>query len=332
MKRSIAVLLSMILMVGSFCASSAETLTGSRLYLAFGLFSVQTDTKSTNVQNTGNELGDLRYELDAFPELVYANYAPLESYEQTAQRKLNSYISYLYAVVCHSSNYSETDVTEETLSNGIRIRWQLMRGDKYHALWFEAFTENMGYNICVYSEATDEQDGKMLSLMRSFEVNANMEQDLMLKRQTANGDGSFISVDHGLRIQLDETWKPVEIDSLLLDNSALILEKEEGACLIQLLHLEPYEESVKQDLFKWYVQNYGQGYDEEKVYTINLDGLGVTAIVLDAEANIYLKQVAFVYQNRAYFGSFMWIKPLDAQMRPFMDAALKSLKPGFVME
>ena len=112
-----------------------------------------------------------------------------------------------------------------------------MRGDKYHALWFEAFTENMGYNICVYSEATDEQDGKMLSLMRSFEVNANMEQDLMLKRQTANGDGSFISVDHGLRIQLDETWKPVEIDSLLLDNSALILEKEEGACLIQLLHL-----------------------------------------------------------------------------------------------
>ena len=73
-------------------------------------------------------------------------------------------------------------------------------------------------------------------------------------------------------------------------------------------------------------------YDEEKVYTINLDGLGVTAIVLDAEANIYLKQVAFVYQNRAYFGSFMWIKPFDAQMRPFMDAALKSLKPGFVME
>lgn len=332
MKQSIALLLSMILILGSFCTAPAETLNGNRLYLAFGLFSVQTDAKSTNVQNTGNALGDLRYELDAFPGLVYANYAPLESYEQTAQRKLNSYISYLYAVVCYSPNYSETDVTEETLPNGIRLRWQLMRGDRYHALWFEAFTENMGYNVCVSSEAADEQDEKMFSLMRSFEVNASIEQDLLLIRQTANGDGSFISVDHGLRIQLDESWKPVEIKSMLLDNSAFILEKDGGACLIQLLHLEPYEESVTQDLFKWYVQNYGQGYDEEKVYTVELDGLGVTAIVLDAEANIYLKQAAFVYQNRAYFGSFMWIKPYDAQMRPFMEEALKSLMPGFISE
>ncbi len=332
MKRRIAFLLAAMLILVALSAALAEMLSGSRLYLAFGLFSVQTDAKDTNVPNTGNPLGDLRYELDAFPQRVYANYAPLESYEQTAQRKLDSYISYLYAVVCFSPNYSETDVTEETLPNGIRLRWQLMRGDRRHALWFEAFTEKMGYNVCVDGEATDELDEKMLSLMRSFEVNTITEQDLLRIRQTENGDGSFISADHGLRIQLDEAWRPVEIESMLLDNTAFMLEKDEGACLIQLLHIEPYDEIVTLDLFKWYVQNYGQGYDEGKVYTVDLEGLGVTACVLDAEANIFLKQVAFVYQNRAYFGSFMWIKPYDAQMRPFMDQALKSLVPGFASE
>lgn len=330
MKRNITVFLLFALVLNIICTASAETLGGNRLYMAFGLYSVKTDAENTNVQNTGNALGDFRYELDAFPELIYSNFAPLDSYEMTAQRKLNSYISYLFAVVCEDPGaYTETEIAEETLSNGIRIRWQLMRGNVHHALWFEAFTDTMGYNICVYGEATDEQDAKMMDLMRSFETNGDMEQDLMLVRQTCNGDGSFTSVDHGIRIQLDETWKPVEIENLLLENTAFMLEKDEGSCLIQLMHSEPCEVADAPEYLKWYVETYQQGYKERKVYTVDIDGLGTTAYVLDAKENIHMKHVALVYQNRCYYGSFMWIKPYNKQMRSFMEDALKSLTPGF---
>ncbi len=172
----------------------------------------------------------------------------------------------------------------------------------------------------------------MLALMRSFEVDADIERDLLNVRQRTNGDGSFLSVDHGLKIQLDDTWKPVEYQSMLLDNTAFVLEKEEGRCLIQLLHVEPYQDEDAQGLLKWYMENYQQGFDEDKVYTVEIEALGVTAYVADTEANIYLKNAAFVYQNRCYLGSFMWIKPYDEQMRPFMAEALQSLAPGFGLE
>ncbi len=336
MKRSAAIVLLLVVMMGIISPTFAETLSGNsgnRLFMAFGLYSVETDAENTDVPNTGNALSDFRYELDAFPELIYSNYAPLDSYENTAQRKLDSYVSYLFSIICGDfTSYTESDIVEETLDNGIRINWQLMRGDIRHALWFEAFTDKMGYNVCVFGMPTEEQDAKLLQLMRSFEVNEDMEKDLLFIRQTPNGDGSFTSVDHGLRIQLDETWNPVEIDDMLLENTAFILEKDEGSCLIQLLHSEPYEEAGAPEMLKWYVENYQQGYKKRKVYTVPIDGLGATAYVLDAKENIYMKHVAFVYQNRCYYGSFMWIKPYENQMRSFMEEALMSLKPGFVSE
>lgn len=330
MRRSVIGFLLLVFMLNMICPASADEIIGNRLYMAFGLYSVQTSSENANVPNTGNALGDYRYELDAFPELIYSNYAPLDSYEQTAQRKLNSHISYLFAAVLGDPHvYTESEVAEEVLPNGIRIRWQMMRGDRRHALWFEAFTDKMGYNVCVHSDPTDEQDEKLLSLMRSFEVNEDMEQDLILVRQTANGDGSFTSVDHGLKIQLDETWKPVEIEGMLLENTAFILEKDEGSCLIQLLHSEPCEAEDAPEYLKWYVENYQQGYKERKVYTIEIDGLDAVAYVLDTKENIYMKHVAFVYQNHCYYGSFMWIKPYNKQMRTFMERALMSITPGF---
>ena len=95
----------------------------SRLDIAFGLFSVTLPEGVTPGPNTGNQLSDFRFETDGDMRLIYANYAPMEEYESTARRRMDSLVSMVFALSgADMSHYSETEIAEETLENGIRLR------------------------------------------------------------------------------------------------------------------------------------------------------------------------------------------------------------------
>ncbi len=299
----------------------------NRLEMAFGLFSVEIPAEAEIISINKAGLCDLSYEISTFPHRVNANFAPLDTYENTAARKLDSYISLLYAL-CGPGDYTETEMTEETLPNGVKLRWQLMQGSENHALWFEAFTTDFGYNVCLMGEATDEQDQAMLALMRSFRADAAREQSLLQVRQTKLADGAFISVEHGLQIQLGEEWNLVTMADMLRPDSAFILEKEGGRWLIQMMYTYPMAAEDSKALMDWYASirktYYGGTLGEP--YTVTLENLGgIEAWVVDEVSGIYARNIAFVHEGYGYYGSFMWIQPDDDQARPFMEAAIHSL-------
>ena len=139
-------LLLISMMILAFCLSvSLAEEESNRLSIAFGLFSVELPEGVLAGPNTGNALSDFRYETDGMPSIIAAHYAPLDQYEATASRRLDSYISYVFAM--SGENYSETEVQEETLENGVRLRWQIMRGDALHALWFEGLAQTSAQNV-----------------------------------------------------------------------------------------------------------------------------------------------------------------------------------------
>ena len=50
-----------------------------------------------------------------------------------------------------------------------------MRGDAIHALWFEAFDDQFGYNMCIQCRADTADDEAMLAVMRSFRADPELE-------------------------------------------------------------------------------------------------------------------------------------------------------------
>ena len=326
MKRVFCSLLMAVILCGlTLCGAEQENKTENRLEMAFGLFSVEIPAGAEAGPNTGNYLSDLRYEVNGFPRLIYANFAPVGEYRQHAAKKLDSYVSLMFALC--GDDYSETEITEESLPGGVSLRWQLMRGRAAHALWFEAFTEDFGYNLCLYGSPTQEQDQKMLNLMRSFRADGEREKDLLEIRQTREADGNFVSAEHGLRIKLDDAWNPVTLADMLLPETAFALEKDGGRWLIQLMYTMPVEPEDTKALLQWFLQSY-RG-DSGEPYPVILEGLGgVEAWVSEQETDIFIKNVVFVYEGYGYYGSFMWIKPDDEIARPYMEAALLSLSAG----
>ena len=70
----------------------------SHLDIAFGLFSVALPEGVTAGPNTGNVLSDFRFEVKGNFRLIYANYAPMDEYESTARRKMDSLVSMVFAL------------------------------------------------------------------------------------------------------------------------------------------------------------------------------------------------------------------------------------------
>lgn len=303
----------------SACAEEAAR----PLDMAFGLFTVDVPAEAEPGANTGHMIYDLRYDLGN-GMLIYANFSPAEAYEADAWRKLNSCVSMMYALGGPGEEYTETEVAEETLPNGVKIRWQLMQGSALHTLWFEAFTENMGYNMIISGEPTEENDAAMLAMMRSFRVNAPQEADVLyIHQRQLSEDGVFLSAEHGLTIRLDESWQPVPYPEMLLPQTAFMLEKEGGRWLIQLLYTVPADAGDGKALLDWYVSARGGNPGEASVIT--LENLGVEAWTVVESSGIYMQHIAFVHEGYGYYGSFMWITQDDAEARPFMKTAIQSL-------
>lgn len=320
MKKFLALLaaLCMLLPLSALAEESAP------LEMAFGLFSVDAPAGAVINHTPGNMFSDLRCEIAPYGMLVYANYAPAQEYESTAQRKMNSCVSMMFALGGGGS-YTETDVAEETLPNGVKLRWQLMQGSSSHTLWFEAFTADMGYNMVITGDAAEEADAAMLAMMRSFRVNAEQEQDVLYIHQRQLAEGAFLSAEHGLTIRLDEAWRPVSYPEMLLPQTAFMLEKDGGRWLIQLLYTLPADVSETRALLDWYLSARGSTAAPE---ALQLAGLGTEAWVAEENVGIFMRHIAFVHEGYGYYGSFMWIPEDDAQARPFMDAAIQSIAPA----
>lgn len=294
------------------------------LEMAFGLFGVDVPAGAVVTHTPGNMFSDLRCQIEPWGMLVYANYAPVEEYESTAQRKMNSCISLMFALG-GPGDYTETEVAEETLPNGVRLRWQLMQGSSTHTLWFEAFTADMGYNMVISGDATAEADAAMLAMMRSFHADTPQEQDVLYIHQRQLADGAFLSAEHGLTIRLDEAWQPVSYPEMLLPQTAFMLEKDGGRWLIQLLYTLPVDASETRALLDWYLSARGSTAAPE---SLQLAGLGTEAWVAEENVGIFMRHIAFVHEGYGYCGSFMWVPEDDAQARPFMDAAIQSIAPA----
>ncbi len=323
MKKRVLTAALVIAMAAVLCMTAAAEGEDRRLDIAFGLFSVELPEGVTAGPNTGNELSDFRFETDGMLKLIYANCAPMDEYESTAQRKLNSYISFVFSIA--GGKYSETEIREETLENGIRLRWQIMRGAAIHALWFEAFDDQFGYNMCMYGSAETADDEAMLDVMRSFRADPERERDLKEIRQTKLPDGSFVSVEHGLKIRLTDEWNVVPFDDLLRPDTAFVLEKDDGRWMIQLLYTHPVDAGDASGLLNWFLQSQGAGSVAGEPFTVKLEDLGVDALVSEVDANVTMLNVAFVYEGYGYYGLFMWVSDIDAEARPFMLEALRTM-------
>ena len=297
-----------------------------RLDVAFGLFSVALPEGTAAGPNTGNELSDFRFKAEGNLRLIYANYAPMDEYESTAGRKLNSLVSMMFALSgSDMSKYSETEIAKETLDSGIRLRWQLMRGDAIHTLWFEAFDEQFGYNMCIQSSAKTADDEAMLAVMRSFRADPERERDLLDVRQTQLPGGAFISVEHGLQIQLNEDWEIVPYKEYLQPGTAFMLVLNEGEQMVQLFNIFPVDAGDARALLDRFLQAKG-GSAAGEPYAVTLDGLGgVEAWVAEEAPGVHMYNVAFVYEGYGYYGMLMWVPQDDAEARPFMMEALRTL-------
>jgi len=324
MKKMILCLLCVLLVLPAAALGETAAMAENRMEFAFGLFSVALPQGMSHEQVTADVLYDMRCEVDGLTLPVGTSYAPLAEYETSAHTALNSRISMLYAL-SGGGEYTETEVAEETLPNGVRLRWQLVQGSSMHALWFEAFTENFGYNMTLSGEAAEDSDEMLLGIMRSFRVDTEHELDILNLRQQALPGGAFVSCEHGLQLQLDESWNIVADPYLMMPGTAFILEKEEYRWMIQLIYTPSWPAEDTQGLLDAYLQMRGSaGLSEPK--TITLEGLGgVEALTVVEQSGVYMQHIAFVHEGFGYCGSFMWIVPDDETARPWMDAAIQSI-------
>lgn len=320
MKRWLACLLLAAMMIPFAALGETDE---NRIDFAFGLFSVALPQGWTSEDATADVLYDTRVAVDGLTLPLGVSYAPVELYETTARKALNSRLSMLYAF-SGGGEYTETEVTEETLPGGVRLRWQLMQGSSIHTLWFEAFTENFGYNMTLSGAPTAESDAALLGIMRSFAADTAQELDILRIRQTVLPGGAFVSCEHGLQLQIGEGWNVVTDPNLMRPETAFILEKDGYRWMIQLMYVTSWPEDEGRQLLDAYLDMRGAtGLGEPEV--IRLDGLGTQAFTVVEESGVVMRHIAFIHGGYGYYGSFMWIVPDDAVARPLMDEAIRTM-------
>ena len=323
MKKLIIWLMLACLCIASPLSAHAEG-EPQPLEMAFGLFTVDAPAGAVITHTAGNMFSDLRCEIEPWSILLYANYAPTSEYEASAQKKLDSCVSMMFAV--SGGDYTETEIAQETLPSGVSVRWQLMQGSNAHTLWFEAFTADMGYNMIITGDPNEETDAALLAMMRSFRVDASQEADVLyIHQRQLSEDGVFLSAEHGLTIRLDESWQPVPYPEMLLPQTAFMIQTGDGRGLIQLLYTLPVDAANTRDLMDWYLALRGSSAQPEPLH---LSGMDAEAWIAEENIGIFARHIAFVHEGYGYFGTFMWVPEDDATARPFMDAAIQSIVPA----
>ena len=99
----------------------------------------------------------------------------------------------------------------------------------------------------------------------------------------------------------------------------------EGEQMVQLFSTYPVEAGDARALLDWFLQAKG-GSSAGEPYAVTLDGLGgVEAWVAEEAPGVHMYNVAFVYEGYGYYGMLMWVPQDDAEARPFMLEALRTL-------
>ncbi len=322
-KRMTVLLLILALTLSTACAGPAkEEEKGNRLDIAFGLFSLELPQGVSAGHNTGNLLSDHRYELEGMDGILYANCSPAEEYASTAGKRLDSLLSAVFALT--GGNWEETDIREERPA-GVSLRWQSLRAETKNVLWFEAFDDSFGYNVCLEYDPGIPDD-TVLAMMRSFRANAERERDLLEVRQTQPEQGTFVSTEHGLMLRLTRDWKPVTQEQMIHPNTAFVLEKGAGRWMIELLRTVPAGPEDARGMLEDLLESRGYAAEASEPHAVLLKYLGGTeAWVSEVDRNVIMLHVAFVHEGYGYYGLFMWVAADDAEARPFMTAALESI-------
>lgn len=304
-----------------------------RLEMAFGLFSLGIDEEENIEGNSKDFLSYEFYELKDQQIDIRANYAPLETYETTAYGNFNSMISFDF-VLMDPEDYHQTTVMEETLENDVRVTWYIATSLNKKHLYFEAFTENYGYNFNFYTH-TGTSNEKLIDMMYSFDYNEDIEMNLINQQQTKI-NGTFISTDNSLKIALNSEWNIM--DMYLTPDHVLQLEWNQAETMIEVLRYDDVLstddiESVYDSLIENMVSQdmYAEPELGEKEI-IEIENLGVdaysTEVYTGGDNPIYIIEIGFVYGGYFYHGRFMWVERLDATKRTEMLEAIQAMAPN----
>jgi hypothetical protein len=311
---------------------------GGKLSFGFGLCSVTLPFVPEGIENRETMFAMERYISEEKNLFITANAMPLDTYEETALKYLNSYLSYAYALLHipgEDGAYEETDFLE-TLADGKEAKGQIMESEGVYTVWFEVRSEAFGYNICITDAGENMTNEELLAVVHSFQYDAEYERDWIEKRQGKTADGTFTSADHGLQITFGPEWEDVP-DEYMPQNSALGVQLHDGVMMVQILRYECVAaedfEAHFQDVFAWYKeQKKNKMGDWEEVKRIQLPGLGISDVpMIEGVSNeyypVHIRFFGFQYGGYTYICMFMNMQDLDEQAEPIMQAAMASLRP-----
>lgn len=264
---------------------------------------------------------------------AYINYAPLESYQNEAESNFNALISKVYAFQGDTENYEEGEILEKTREDGVSFRWQICGAKGNQFIWFEAFTENFGYNFVSMASECDEQT--LLGIMDSFAYDETLEENYINFNQVRTKDDSVISIDHAFSIQLSDEWIPGQAQACV-SPYVFVMERNQAQQLIQIARSPLMgNEITESQLIETYFEPIKTGAQQENIIndvkTMPLKELGINAFVMEFKVPsqgdyIHVFGVAFCYQNYLYWGQFSYMESTDsAQM--LQDALACIAKP-----
>lgn len=303
-----------------------------RLNLAFGLFSIGLPQGSKAKDSRNPVLFQESYNITDPKIKIAANFASLESYEKTAYAKYNSMVSYFYVLI-DPKDYTETPLKEETLENNVKIKWELMKGGNTRCIIFEAFSEKYGYNFALYSNDTKVTDQTLIDMMHSFQYNGAVENNIIDLKHTKNNDGTFVSVDNSLKITLNKEWE--DAPRIMGQGIVFGLEWNDAETLIELYRYDDISAKDQSKDFNSFI-NYLKKMPANanavwgETTTITLENLSNTdAYIVEGDSKedtgVMSQSICFMYKGYCYMGQFMWMKRLDSEKRPEMEAAIHSL-------
>jgi hypothetical protein len=306
-----------------------------RANMAFGLYSIGLPEGSIIKDDRNPILCQESYDITNPKINIDTNYAPLESYKDTASKKFDSMVSFFY-VFLDPDTYSETLVKEEVLENGARIKWRIMKSKNSRCIIFEAFSKLYGYNFAILSSDPKVTDESLINMMYSFQYNEVIENNTISLKQTKTVDGTFKSVDNALKISLNAQWN--ECPQIMIEGCIMGLEWGDGKTLIQVFRYDDTDAEHQLDAFNAYINqlkerpNYTSAVwgKTESIKLENLDN--IDAYIIEVYSNndqaVISQNICFMYKGYCYIGMFMRIKPLDVEKRAEIEAAIHSLAPN----
>ena len=320
---------------GSFTQPTPMTAFADTLDFAYGLFSIGINEAYVPQDTGGHLFGMEQYMSENKDFIIAVNYAPSETYEDTAAKKLDSYISYVFAILMsgETSEYSESEIVTEHWSQSnakVQARWQIMT-KKNKAIWFEIRTPIMGYNVCiVQTKGSDEQ--LLKDMMYSFQYNPEIETDFCEQLYTQNADGTFVTSDHGLQLALGGEWAPVH--GMDVADMVLCAERNNAEQLIQIFRY-PQVSSIEELSagFDTMLKQIEVGMNDTGIWgdvkTISLPNLNTEAYFVEVEwsSGAIAQYVFFSRGFYTYYGNFMWMK--NTNWRSNIEAAMLSLAPAY---